>query len=41
MVKKVESKDSFDIKKAKEILDEEHYGIEDIKDRILGIRNNY
>eukprot|EP00795_Rhopilema_esculentum_P005945 gene5945-11297_t len=29
------SEENFDIKKAKEILDEDHYGLEDIKDRIL------
>lgn len=29
------SQENFDINKAKEILDEDHYGLEDIKDRIL------
>jgi len=29
------SEENFDTKKAKEILDEDHYGLEDIKDRIL------
>ena len=29
------SKDSFDIRKASTILDAEHYGLEDVKDRIL------
>ncbi|TFH40587.1 MAG: hypothetical protein E4G96_07200, partial [Chrysiogenales bacterium] len=31
----VYSKDNYDIKKAKRILDRDHYGLEDIKDRIL------
>ena len=29
------SKDSFDLDKAKKILDRDHYGLEDVKDRIL------
>lgn len=29
------SKESYDIKKAREILDEEHYGLNDVKERIL------
>ncbi len=31
----VYTKDNYDIKKAKKILDEDHYGLEDVKDRIL------
>ncbi|HOD15563.1 MAG TPA: endopeptidase La [Spirochaetota bacterium] len=31
----VYSKDNYDIKKAKKILDRDHYGLDDIKDRIL------
>ena len=31
----VESEDNFDVKKAKEILDEDHYGMEKVKERIL------
>ena len=30
-----ETKDNYDIKKAREILEEEHYGLEDVKDRII------
>jgi ATP-dependent Lon protease len=30
-----ETKDRLDIKKAEEILDEDHYGLQDVKDRIL------
>ncbi|MDP4088532.1 MAG: endopeptidase La [Bacillota bacterium] len=30
-----ETKDNFDIKKAREILEEEHYGLKDVKDRII------
>jgi ATP-dependent Lon protease len=29
------SQDSFDVEKAREILDRDHYGLEDVKDRIL------
>ena len=29
------SKESYDIKKAREILDEEHYGLNDVKERVL------
>ncbi len=29
------TKDNFDLKKAKEILDSEHYGMSDVKERIL------
>lgn len=29
------SKESYDIKKAREVLDEEHYGLNDVKERIL------
>ena len=29
------TKDSFDVKKARKILDDEHYGLEDVKDRII------
>ena len=29
------SEENFDLKRAKEILDEDHYGLTDIKDRIL------
>ncbi|SGZ38103.1 related to Lon protease homolog, mitochondrial [Hanseniaspora guilliermondii] len=29
------SKDQFDVKKAREILDKKHYGMQDVKDRIL------
>jgi len=31
----VASEENFDIKKAKEILDEGHYGMDDVKQRIL------
>ena len=31
----IESKDALDIKKAREILDANHFGLEDVKDRIL------
>lgn len=30
-----ETKDNYDIKKARAILEEEHYGLEDVKDRII------
>ncbi|WP_163194184.1 endopeptidase La [Clostridium thermarum] len=30
-----ETKDNYDIKKAREILEEEHYGLKDVKDRII------
>jgi ATP-dependent Lon protease len=30
-----ETKDNYDIKKAREILEDEHYGLEDVKDRII------
>ncbi len=33
----VKSKDIFDVERAKEILDKEHYGLEDVKERILEI----
>lgn len=29
------SRDSFDVEKAKQVLDRDHYGLEDVKDRIL------
>ena len=29
------SKDLLDLKRAREILDEDHYGLDDIKDRVL------
>lgn len=29
------SQENLDIKRAKEVLDEDHYGLQDIKDRIL------
>ena len=29
------SEENFDIKRAREVLDEDHYGLKDIKDRIL------
>lgn len=31
----VTTPDNFDLKKAKQILDEKHYGIEEVKQRIL------
>ena len=31
------TKDVIDLKKTKKILDEDHYGLEKVKDRILGI----
>ena len=31
------TKDQYDFKKAKKILDHDHYGMEKIKERILGI----
>ena len=31
----VYTKDSFNVKKAREILDRDHYGLKDVKDRIL------
>ena len=34
------SEENFGIKKAKEILDDDHYGLEDIKDRILVSRTS-
>lgn len=30
-----ETKDNLDVKKAREVLEEEHYGLEDVKDRII------
>ena len=30
-----ETKDNYDIKKAREILEAEHYGLKDVKDRII------
>jgi len=29
------SKENFDLKQAREVLEEDHYGLKDIKDRIL------
>ena len=31
----VQTEDTLDVKKAMEILDEDHYGMKDVKDRII------
>jgi len=31
----IHSKENFDISQARQVLDEDHYGLQDIKDRIL------
>ncbi len=37
----IHSKENFNISQAREVLDEDHYGLQDIKDRILVSYNNY
>ncbi len=35
------SEETLDLAKAREVLDDDHYGMEDVKKRILGIVNIY